>query len=197
VVVDIGEVGLANEVALVGRLGEPPCRLRVVGRHPGPAFVDEPQHYLGSGFALVQRLGEPTLAEMMASAKTQNEWSLVVAGINREIEIIGTSSSPSNGETTRLVCRDTDQSGETHQIVYTATGFFKGAQMANGIVKFYNSGKGYGFIAPDGGGGDVFVHVTVLERAGLGPLSEGQAVEFETAVDRRSGKTAVSTIKLA
>ncbi len=69
--------------------------------------------------------------------------------------------------------------------------------MPNGTVKFYNANKGYGFIAPDGGGGDVFVHATALERAGLGSLSEGQAVEFETAVDRRSGKTAVSTIKLA
>lgn len=69
--------------------------------------------------------------------------------------------------------------------------------MAKGTVKFYNGQKGFGFIAPVGGGGDVFVHATALERAGLGSLSEGQAVEFETAVDRRSGKTAVSTIKLA
>jgi CspA family cold shock protein len=72
-----------------------------------------------------------------------------------------------------------------------------GAPMTKGTVKFYNANKGYGFIAPNGGGGAVFVHATVLERAGLGPLSEGQAVEFETAVDKRSGKTAVSTIKLA
>lgn len=67
--------------------------------------------------------------------------------------------------------------------------------MPNGTVKFYNDQKGYGFIAPDGGGNDVFVHATALERAGLQSLREGQKVSFETEVDRRSGKTAVSTIK--
>jgi cold shock protein len=71
------------------------------------------------------------------------------------------------------------------------------AELAKGTVKFFNTNKGYGFIAPEGGGGDVFVHVTALERAGLEPLKEGQRVEFETEVDKRSGKTAVSRIKLA
>jgi cold shock protein len=69
--------------------------------------------------------------------------------------------------------------------------------MPTGTVKFYNEQKGYGFIAPDGGGNDVFVHATALERAGLSGLRENQKVTFETEVDRRSGKTAVSTIKLA
>jgi cold shock protein len=69
--------------------------------------------------------------------------------------------------------------------------------MPTGTVKFYNEQKGYGFIAPDGGGNDVFVHVTALERAGLSGLRENQKVSFETEVDRRSGKTAVSTIRLA
>jgi CspA family cold shock protein len=69
--------------------------------------------------------------------------------------------------------------------------------MPTGTVKFYNDQKGYGFIAPDGGGNDVFVHATALERAGLSGLRENQKVSFETEVDRRSGKTAVSTIKLA
>ncbi|RUP00345.1 cold-shock protein [Hyphomicrobium sp.] len=68
--------------------------------------------------------------------------------------------------------------------------------MPTGTVKFYNDQKGYGFIAPDGGGNDVFVHATALERAGLTGLRENQKVSFETEVDRRSGKTAVSTIKL-
>jgi cold shock protein len=72
-----------------------------------------------------------------------------------------------------------------------------GASMAKGTVKFFNVERGYGFIAPAGGGTDVFVHVTALERAGLGPLREGQAVEFETEVSPKTGKTAVSTIKLA
>jgi cold shock protein len=68
--------------------------------------------------------------------------------------------------------------------------------MPTGTVKFYNDQKGYGFIAPDGGGNDVFVHATALERAGLSGLRENQKVTFETEVDRRSGKTAVSTIRL-
>jgi cold shock protein len=67
--------------------------------------------------------------------------------------------------------------------------------MPTGTVKFYNDQKGYGFIAPDGGGNDVFVHATALERAGMSSLREGQKVSFETEVDRRSGKTAVSTIR--
>jgi cold shock protein len=69
--------------------------------------------------------------------------------------------------------------------------------MPTGTVKFYNDQKGYGFIAPDGGGTDVFVHATALERAGLSGLRENQKVSFETEVDRRSGKTAVSSIRLA
>ena len=68
--------------------------------------------------------------------------------------------------------------------------------MPRGTVKFFNANKGYGFIAPEGGGNDVFVHVTALERAGLQPLNEGQRVEFETEVNKRSGKSAVSTIKV-
>ncbi len=67
--------------------------------------------------------------------------------------------------------------------------------MTNGTVKFYNESKGYGFIAPDDGGKDVFVHATALERAGLRALNEGQKVSFETETDRRSGKLAVSKIE--
>lgn len=69
--------------------------------------------------------------------------------------------------------------------------------MATGTVKFYNDQKGYGFIAPDDGAKDVFVHATALERAGMNGLTEGQKVSFETDVDQRSGKTAVSTISAA
>jgi CspA family cold shock protein len=68
--------------------------------------------------------------------------------------------------------------------------------LAKGTVKFFNTSKGYGFIAPEGGGNDVFVHVSALERAGLQPLNEGQRVEFETEINKRSGKSAVSTIKV-
>ncbi|MBO6676146.1 MAG: cold-shock protein [Rhizobiales bacterium] len=69
--------------------------------------------------------------------------------------------------------------------------------MTNGTVKFYNSQKGFGFIQPDDGQTDVFVHATALERAGISTLSDGQKVSYETEVDQRSGKTAVSTIQLA
>lgn len=69
--------------------------------------------------------------------------------------------------------------------------------MDNGTVKFYNAQKGYGFIAPDNGSRDVFVHATALERAGIDGLAEGQKVSFDTAEDRRTGKIAVQNISLA
>ena len=67
-------------------------------------------------------------------------------------------------------------------------------KMASGTVKFYNETKGFGFIEPSDGGKDVFVHATALERNGMSTLSEGQKVSFETDMDPRSGKPAVSTI---
>ncbi len=69
--------------------------------------------------------------------------------------------------------------------------------MQVGTVKFYNSQKGFGFIQPDHGGKDVFVHATALERAGLRDLNEGQKVAFDTEEDRRSGKMAVGNISMA
>ena len=71
----------------------------------------------------------------------------------------------------------------------------KGMNMQTGTVKFYNDQKGFGFIAPDAGGNDVFVHATALERAGMRGLSEGQKVSFDTQKDQRTGKLAVSTIE--
>ena len=68
--------------------------------------------------------------------------------------------------------------------------------MTNGTVKFYNASKGYGFIAPDNGERDVFVHATALERAGIHTLNEGQKVAFEAGEDRKSGKISVQTIEL-
>src|SRR3954452_3233002 len=69
--------------------------------------------------------------------------------------------------------------------------------MITGTVKFYNDQKGFGFIQPEDGSRDVFVHATALERAGLRGLREGQKVSFDTAEDRRSGKIAVNTIQTA
>ena len=68
--------------------------------------------------------------------------------------------------------------------------------MTRGTVKFYNGQKGYGFIQPDDGSKDVFVHATALERAGISILNEGQKVSFDTRTDPRSGKIAVGTISL-
>jgi cold shock protein len=68
--------------------------------------------------------------------------------------------------------------------------------MTNGTVKFYNGQKGFGFIQPDDGGNDVFVHATALERAGIRGLAEGQKVQFESARDSRTGKIAVSTLQV-
>lgn len=67
--------------------------------------------------------------------------------------------------------------------------------MTKGTVKFYNAQKGFGFITPDAGGNDVFVHATALERAGMHSLSEGQKVSFTTEPDRRTGKIAVAQIE--
>ena len=68
--------------------------------------------------------------------------------------------------------------------------------MNSGTVKFYNDQKGFGFIAPDDGQKDVFVHATALERAGIQGLREGQKVKFDTQNDPRSGKVAVGAIEL-
>ena len=67
--------------------------------------------------------------------------------------------------------------------------------MTTGTVKFYNGQKGFGFIQPDDGGKDVFVHATALERAGLRGLTEGQKASFDTEADRRTGKIAVANIQ--
>jgi cold shock protein len=73
----------------------------------------------------------------------------------------------------------------------------KATPMITGTVKFYNDMKGFGFIQPDDGSKDVFVHATALERAGMRGLTEGQKVSFDTAEDRRSGKMAVNNIQSA
>jgi CspA family cold shock protein len=69
--------------------------------------------------------------------------------------------------------------------------------MATGTVKWFNGTKGFGFIAPDDGGKDVFVHISAVERAGIGHLNEGQKVEFEVVADRKTGKSSADNLKLA
>ncbi len=69
--------------------------------------------------------------------------------------------------------------------------------MNTGTVKWYNDQKGYGFIQPDNGGKDVFVHATALERAGLRGLREGQKVTYELQTDQRNGKTSAVNLQAA
>ena len=68
--------------------------------------------------------------------------------------------------------------------------------MSSGTVKWFNTSKGFGFIQPDDGGADVFVHVSAVERAGLYGLNEGQRVNFEMEQDRRSGKTSAGALQV-
>jgi cold shock protein len=70
-----------------------------------------------------------------------------------------------------------------------------GNPMTTGVVKFYNSTRGFGFIQPDDGGKDVFVHMSALERAGMHILREGQKVSFDIEIDGRSGKTNATNIR--
>jgi CspA family cold shock protein len=69
--------------------------------------------------------------------------------------------------------------------------------MATGTVKWFNSQKGFGFIQPDNGGADAFVHISAVERAGINDLKEGQKVSFELVADRRSGKMSADQLRLA
>ncbi len=68
--------------------------------------------------------------------------------------------------------------------------------MSNGTVKWFNSQKGFGFISPEGGGNDVFVHITAVERAGLSTLNEGQKVSFDLVADRRTGKSSAQNLRV-
>ena len=67
--------------------------------------------------------------------------------------------------------------------------------MQTGTVKWFNSQKGFGFIQPENGDQDVFVHISAVERAGLGTLNEGQKVSFDVVADRRSGKSAAENLR--
>ena len=67
--------------------------------------------------------------------------------------------------------------------------------MANGTVKWFNNQKGFGFIQPDDGGKDGFVHISAVERAGMHSLNEGQKVAFDVVADRRSGKSSADNLR--
>lgn len=67
--------------------------------------------------------------------------------------------------------------------------------MAQGTVKFFNGQKGFGFIQPDDGGKDVFVHISAVERAGMRALNEGQKIAFDVVADRRTGKFSADNLQ--
>lgn len=69
--------------------------------------------------------------------------------------------------------------------------------MNKGIVKWFNSQKGFGFIQPADGGKDVFVHISAVERAGMGTLNEGQNISFDIVADRRTGKSSAENLRAA
>lgn len=69
--------------------------------------------------------------------------------------------------------------------------------MTTGTVKFFNSTKGFGFITPENGGTDVFVHISAVERAGMRSLVEGQKISFEVVKDNRNGKSAAENLQAA
>ena len=67
--------------------------------------------------------------------------------------------------------------------------------MSTGTVKWFNTQKGFGFIQPENGSKDVFVHISAVERAGMNTLNEGQKVSFEVVADRRTGKSAAENLR--
>ncbi|KUL97028.1 cold-shock protein [Bosea sp. WAO] len=69
--------------------------------------------------------------------------------------------------------------------------------MNKGTVKWFNSTKGYGFITPENGGQDIFVHISAVERAGLRELHEGQVVSYELIADRKTGKSSAGNLAVA
>ncbi|BCG83347.1 hypothetical protein MesoLj113b_68890 (plasmid) [Mesorhizobium sp. 113-3-3] len=75
--------------------------------------------------------------------------------------------------------------------------FTRDTHMAIGTVKWFNSSKGFGFIQPDNGGQDVFVHISAVERAGLSTLTDGQKINYEIEQDRRTGKSSAGSLSKA
>jgi CspA family cold shock protein len=69
-------------------------------------------------------------------------------------------------------------------------------KMATGVVKWFNGQKGFGFIQPDDGGNDVFVHISAVERAGLSNLAEGQKLSYEVKLDTRRGKSSAENLRV-
>jgi CspA family cold shock protein len=69
--------------------------------------------------------------------------------------------------------------------------------MSSGTVKWFNNQKGFGFVQPEDGGQDVFVHISAVERAGMGSLSEGQKITYDVVADQRTGKSSAENLRTA
>ncbi len=103
----------------------------------------------------------------------------------------------------RVLARGVPSRGGARQPTRTAPGRGRGVESSgrasagsgDGVVKWFNPTKGFGFIQPSGGGADIFVHISAVERAGLGTLSDGQAVAYDLEEDRRSGKLAATNLR--
>jgi CspA family cold shock protein len=74
---------------------------------------------------------------------------------------------------------------------------YQGSTVQTGTVKWFNAQKGFGFIEPVGGGSDVFVHISAVERAGMSGLNEGQKISFEIVTDKRNGKSSADRLQAA
>jgi CspA family cold shock protein len=73
----------------------------------------------------------------------------------------------------------------------------KEQNVSTGTVKWFNETKGYGFITPDQGGSDVFVHISAVERSGMRGLNEGQKISYDLEADRKTGKSSAVNLKTA
>src|SRR4051812_14120345 len=96
----------------------------------------------------------------------------------------------------------TDTAEQNSLVSLQGVGFFhiyleKELSVSMGTVKWFNATKGFGFIQPDDGGNDVFVHISAVERAGYGTLREGQKISYEVVADRRSGKSSADNLRAA
>ncbi len=85
----------------------------------------------------------------------------------------------------------------SQDIVRSSARSKKGIIVNSGTVKWFNATKGFGFIQPDNGGPDVFVHISAVERAGIHSLADGQKIEYDIVQDRRSGKSSADNLRVA
>jgi cold shock protein len=112
------------------------------------------------------------------------------ASISSVVQVAGASSKDAVDDSFQKI-------STARPVILTGCYSHEEPTMATGTVKWFNPEKGYGFIQPDGGGKDAFVHISAVERAGMRSLNEGQKVNYELVTDRRSGKTSADNLSAA